>query len=168
MKLRTYFSIIAVALLAVSCTKQGPTGPQGPAGANGSSNVSATTYNIGLNDWSSNGDGGWYVNLAPVSDPTLGAISILFSYDNIHWIGLPYIGNTSGDVDINYVVTTSNIQIQYIPQTNEPSIGAPGNTVYVQVSLVPSAIEAKHPEINWKNAMQVAQLPEVQAAVKNH
>jgi len=168
MKLKTYFSIIAMAFLAASCTKQGPTGPQGPPGADGSSNVSAKTYTVAPGDWSSNGNGGWVCNLAPANNPTLGAISILFSYDNNHWIGLPYIGNTVGDVDINYVVTSSNIQIQYVPQTGSASIGAPANPVYIQVSLVPSAIEVKHPDINWQNAMQVAQLPEVQAAVKNH
>jgi hypothetical protein len=168
MKLKTCFSIIAAALLAVSCTKQGPTGPQGPAGSNGSANVSVEDYIVDPGQWSTNGNGGWYCDLAPQINPTEGAVSILFSYDDINWLGLPYVGNTLGDVDINYVVTNNNIQIQYVPQTNEGSVGAPGNPVYLQVSLVPPAIEVKHPDVNWQNAMQVAQLPEVQAAAKNH
>lgn len=166
MKLKAYFSIITMVALAVSCTKQGPTGPQGPAGANGNANVSVETYTVTPGEWLSNQDGGWYCDLAPQSSPTGGAVSILFSYDDINWIGLPYVGNTTGDVDINYVVTTSNIQIQYVPQTGNPSIGAPTNDIYIQVSLVPQAIEVKYPDVNWQNAIQVAQLPEVQAAIK--
>lgn len=166
MKLRTYFSIIAIAALAFSCTKQGPTGPTGPAGA--SANVAVQTYTVAPGVWRYNGNGGWNCDLAPASNinPTQGAVSILFSYNDVKWMGLPYIGNTVGDVDINYTVTTDSIQIQYLPQTNAGSIGAPTNTVYVQVSLLPQSIMVKYPNINWQNAIQVSQLPEVQAASK--
>lgn len=168
MKLRKYVSVLAIAVLAVSCSKQGPAGPQGPAGANGSANVTISNYVIYTNQWlPDNSNTGWYVNLTTTIDPTYGAVSVLFSYDNANWFGLPYVGNTVGDVDINYVVSTNpnNVQIQYVPQTNGGSIGAP-NTVYVQVSLVPPGVEAKHPGTNWNNAMEVNQLPEVQAAIE--
>lgn len=165
MRLTHYLSVFVIAATITSCVKQGPAGPQGPAGANGSANVTVQTYTITTNEWVSNGNGGWNVNLASLIDPTQGAVSILFSDDNAaQWIGLPYVGNVTGDPDINYLISSSAIQIQYVPQTNGPSIVAPANTVYVQASLVPPVIQALHPNINWKNANEVAQLPEVQAA----
>jgi len=164
MRLTHYLSVLAIAVIITSCAKQGPVGPQGPAGANGSSNVTVQTYTIATNEWVSNGNGGWNANLTPSIDPTQGAISILFSNDDVHWLGLPYVGNVSGDADINYQISSSTIQIQYVPQTTAPSIVAPANTVYIQASMVPPAIQVKHPNVNWQNAAEVAQLPEIQAA----
>jgi hypothetical protein len=165
MRLSHYLSVFVTAAIITSCVKQGPIGPQGPAGGNGSANVTVQTYTVTSNEWISNGNGGWNANLASSIDPTQGAVSILYSDDNAaHWLGLPYVGNVTGDADINYVISSSAIQIQYVPQTGAPSIVAPANTVFIQASLVPPVIQAIHPNINWKNANEVAQLPEVQAA----
>lgn len=165
MKLKHFLSIFVMAALLASCAKEGPAGPQGPAGTNGVANISTQIYAISPITWNSNGNGGWYVNLTPVFDPTGCAVSLLYSTDETNWFGLPYIGNTVGDVDINYVVNSSNIQVEYVPQTGAFSIAAPSGTVYVQVSIIPPAIQVKYPNVNWKDALEVANLPEVQAAL---
>jgi hypothetical protein len=165
MKTKLFLAVAALAVIFNSCTKEGPAGPQGPAGTNGNANVNVTIYTIYSNSWISDGNGGWYVNLTPSFDPTQGAVSILFSPDDVNWYGLPYVGHTVGDVDVNYIVTSYNIEILYQPQTGYTSIAEPTVNTYAQVSLVPPAIMVKYPNTNWTNATEVAQLPEIQAAL---
>jgi len=166
MKLTHYLSIFVVAAVFASCTKEGPAGPQGDPGLNGNANVSANAYAVYPSQWISNGNGGWYVDITPVFNPTQGAVSILYSTDDANWFGLPYVGNTVGDVDINYVINSSSVEIEYVPQTGSSSITSPANTVYVQITLIPAAIQVKYPNVNFKNSTEVLKMvPEVQAAL---
>lgn len=165
--LTVLIAIVAIALSLNSCSKgdAGPAGPQGPAGTNGNANVSVGLYTIAPSSWGSDGNGGWYCNLTPSFNPTQGAINILGSTDDATWTGLPGVGYTVGAPDINFVLNSSIIQIFYDAQTGVPSIAQPAVTFYFKVILIPPAIMVKHPNTNWNNATEVAQLPEVKAAL---
>jgi hypothetical protein len=166
MKTIKLLSIIAVvAVIFNSCTKDGATGPAGANGTNGNANVSVATYTIAPSSWGSDGNGGWYAALIPSIDPTQGAVSIFYSPDDISWTGLPFVGYTVGAPDVNFAFSSTVIDIYYDAQTGVSSIAQPSNTVYIKVTLIPPAIMIKHPETNWNNTIEVAQLPEVQAAL---
>jgi hypothetical protein len=164
-KVKLLSMITVMTVMFNSCAKDGATGPQGPAGQNGNANVSVGSYAIASSSWGSDGNGGWYTNLTPAFNPTQGAISILFSADDVNWYGLPYVGHTIGDADVNYIVNSTTIEILYQPQTGYTSISEPSVNAYIQVSLIPPSIMVQHPNTNWENAHEVAQLPEVQSAL---
>ena len=79
---------------------------------------------------------------------------------------MPYVGYTEGAPDINYALSSTNIVIAYDAQTGVSSISQPSTPIYFSIAVVPQAIMVKHPNTNWSNANEVAQLPEVKAVLK--
>ena len=94
-------------------------------------------------------------------------MNLLFSADSATWLALPYVGNGKNkyDPNIDFTVSSSNIEVRYQPQLDSGSIAEPSTTTYVKITLIPVQVMVKHPKTNWNDAKEVAALPEVKAVL---
>jgi hypothetical protein len=170
-KFLTVIMAIAVALSLNSCTKNGTTGPTGATGSQGpQGNANVTGQQFTVSSWSNNGS--FYYTDFSVSALTPdilsgGAVEVYLSINGgTNWVALPFTQYASTDYIWTYV--TGDFLVEPHWEYNGVGLGSDPNTVYGTtcefnvVCIAPATINA-HPNTNWKNAAEVAQLPEVQA-----
>ena len=153
--------IIACGLIFSSCSKDGATGPQGPAGTNGTNgaaNVSVNNVVATTNNWTADGNGGWYNTVTNSSfgtgiDLTKGSVSLFWSGDNVNWTGLPFVGYMNGQPDVNYTFNSTTINVFYDAQTGVASIAQPTSNIYFKAVIIPPAMVK--PNVNPHNYNEV-------------
>ncbi len=168
-KFLTAMTAIVFAVLFVGCAgKDGAPGATGPQGATGNANVTSNIFTVNSAGWIDNGHGIYY-NTEPdnqIENASVDNISVYVSTDQITWFDIPSPGLMINGVNIaalNYGYSTSSVTF------NEDSAiaPAPSNTLFFKVVAIPPVIMKRHPNTNWKNAAEVAQLPEVKAVLNN-
>ena len=149
---------------------QGITGVAGATGPTGNANVIITEITVPPSHWISDGNGGWDTSLTATGFTNINkdAINIYASTDSAYFSALPYSGTSVGAPVVNYALFSSSILIEYTPQTGVATIPKPSGKVYFDIVVVPMAVMKSHPTTNWKNAVEVMQLPEVQAAMRRN
>jgi hypothetical protein len=157
MKALRFFILVTVIVFA------GCTGPQGPAGQNGVANITVSVVGVSLSAWTSNVTYYEASTNAITIEQVNNDVAVSFSTSSIGpWQGMP-LSNVfiSGD-QLAYSWTTNNIAFFY----DYTSLSNMPNTIYFNVSVIPLAIIKKYPNVNFKDANQVMQLPEWKAAMK--
>jgi hypothetical protein len=180
--------LLALCAIAFTSCQKGDTGPAGPAGAQGTQGTQGTTgvsgatgptgnANVVISEitvppshWRADGNGGWdtAVTATGFTNINQDAINIYWSVDSVNYAALPYSGTLAGLPVINYSLFNNNILIEYEQQSGMASIAQPNRKEFFNIVVVPLAIMKLHPYTNWKNAGEVMQLPEVQAALKKN
>jgi len=171
MKLKHYLSIIAIAAVVASCSK-GDTGPQGPAGENGVANISTEQFAVTGANWNDpNSIYTWvatYVE-SDITDNNNDAVDVYWSNSSSGWLALPVTNLISSGDELSYGFNDNSITFSYYTggaNSNPPSFYTLYSTIYFKVTVIPPAIQVKYPNVNWKNAAEVAaNVPEVQAAL---
>jgi hypothetical protein len=172
MKTLRFLSLAAgVAFLFSGCV--GPEGPAGPAGAdglngtNGVANINITVMDIQSSAWLSS-TGYYYVVTTDnaITDNTNMDVNATFSALPLGSVSGPWQALPSSDVFANpdqltYSWTTGTVTFIY----DAGSLNVPAD-VWFNVSVIPPAIYKKYPNVNFKDASQVMQLPEWKAAMK--
>jgi len=183
-------SIIALSSLFSSC-KKGDTGPPGPIGAqgdsgiNGSANIITSIYTITTSVAAGDTSSTWM----PVSTPTyrwvanfadtfitISTLDVVEAYWSLSygsaWNALPVTSLINQYDEMNYRYTNDSVSFTYYtggaPYTKYPGYPAtsPGYaTILFKVIVIPPGLAVKYPGVNWKNAAEVATLPEVKAAL---
>ena len=176
MKLKQYLSIIAIAAIAASCTKQGPAGPTGQNGANGVANIYTQQYSVGLNgqiDWTYVAAGSvWTATFteSDITDNNSDAVEVYWSNSasaTAGWLALPFSDLDAAGDQLSYGFNDNIITFSYYGNPNfSPSAYGNTATIYFKVTVIPPAIQVKYPNVNWKDATQASQVPEVRAALK--
>jgi hypothetical protein len=170
MKTIKFLSILTtMAVTFYSCSKgdTGATGPQGLAGANGVANISTTSITISPAQWSYNSlYYQWQYNFYTAIAYNSAVVGYVVSGNGDQV--LPYETSGIGDAIIysmadNWFQSTPYVQFQYTDYTS-PTTTASYDTYFYLVIIPPSIIK-QHPNTNWENSTEVAQLPEVQAAM---
>lgn len=185
-----YVSVFAMAAILVSCSK-GDTGPAGPIGAtgapgvNGAANITTNTYTVITTHTSSDTSSLWTSTGTPTYHWVAGFIDTNITANNVDlveaywcttlgsgWIALPNpsLINTGDNLSFRY--NDDSVSFTYYtgggPYTKYPGYPATSpafSTLIFKVVVIPPALALNHPGTNWKNAAEVAQLPEVQAAL---
>ena len=165
-KLSILFSL-AVAMLFSSCAKDGDpgaTGPQGPAGANGNANVKYWDFNISPGQWISAGTAGSgncqkYFDYS-IPDLTAdfvekGAVLVYWN-SNGTYVQFPLTSMASPN---NFITFTSFAEVGTVDITIQLSnLQFPtttGLSMDVHVVGIDGHVLRTHPEINWKDPIQV-------------
>ena len=190
MKLRHYLFVIAISAMVASCSK-GDTGPAGPVGAtgtsgiNGSANIIASTYTVITVASAGDTTSSWVSTGAPAYHWVAGFIDTNITANNVDvveaywstslgggWSGLPVTSLINRGDEMNYRYNNDSVAFTYYtggtPYTKYPGYLAtsPGfATIIFKVIVIPPGIVLNYPGINWKNAAEVATLPEVQSAL---
>jgi hypothetical protein len=184
-----YISILALSGLFSSCKKgdtgpPGPVGVQGDSGINGSANIITSIYTITTTVAGGDTSSTWvstntptYRWVANFADTfiTLSTNDVVLAYWSLSygsaWNALPVSLINQGDA-MNYRYTNDSISFTYYtggaPYTKYPGYPAisPGYaTILFKVIVIPPGLEVNYPGVNWKNAAEVATLPEVKAAL---
>jgi hypothetical protein len=178
-----YLSILAIAAVFSSCSKgdTGETGPQGPAGANGLNgangvaNINTQEYTVTSANWNATSSANTtYISTWTESDITDNNNDVVEVYWNnssgAGWLSMPYPGLVvNGDL-LSYGYNDNSITFQYWTggtNTLPPSSYVGLSTLYFKVTVIPPAIQKRYPGTNWKNAAEVAKIPEVATALNN-
>lgn len=163
MKLTRYLSVLAIAAMFASCSQQGPTGPTGPAGANGVANITTTGYTVSPLNWDNYNSSTWYVNTNQVV-PTSDVAVVYYSLTGNGYTPLPaYSIFTSGDFLTFSFSNSGGLTLWYYYSASSPTVD-----IFVNVVDIPPSVQAKYPNTNWQNSMEVLQkIPEVQNALRN-
>lgn len=175
MKTIKFLSIImAVAVIFGSCSK-GDTGATGPAGANGTNGVANITSNIWtVTNW------GWsspvyYVNLSDnnITATVLnsGLVTTWASVDaGTTWNAIPttHVGSVENAFwGCEYQVGTLYVTFEWNTQGAD---GDPNSTYSANVQIkdvvIPPAMLAAHPNINWQDYRQVNAIMATQNMIK--
>ena len=168
MKTIKYLSILAIAAIFASCSKgdtgaTGPQGPQGVAGLNGVANINTSIYTVTV--WNNPVANTWTSTYAEpdITDNNNDAIEVYWNTTlGSGWFTLPVTSLIAGGDELTYGFTDNSITFTYYGGS-DPSLTI--SPIYFKVTVIPPAIKAKHPNTNWKNAAEVALLPEVQASL---
>lgn len=158
--------VMFIALIAMSCSKDGATGPAGPAGANGingtngNANVlGSSTFTTTTSNWVSGGGGVyWTANLTGASSITQnivdkGIVSVfrMYTINGVtQWSPLPDT-NINQNLSFSYGVGTISFLMQ---STNAVAIANPGSITLRYVVISPSNKMA-NPNTDWKDYNQV-------------
>lgn len=160
MRLKHYLSILAIAVIAASCSKEGPTGPQGPPGENGVSDLTATYYTVSASDWTFQSNQ-WYYNTTQIV-PNGDGVMVYWSSDGSGYSPLPatYV-YYSGD-ELTYIYGSSaGLTLWY----SNNAVTAPDAIIDIEIVDIPPAMYVKYPKVNWNNYAEVSALPEYKAAL---
>jgi hypothetical protein len=155
--------VVLMAILTISCSKDGAMGPAGANGTNGSSGTNGTNGNanvIGTNtltvsSWTSYSSGSlWGTSLSATgitqSIVDKGIVSVFIGDSTGSWISMPYtIGNTSWF----YIFGVGFINV-YKTNTNVAAIANPGSQTF-RVVIISASNKAANPNTNWKDYNQV-------------
>jgi hypothetical protein len=155
--------VLVVALLAISCSKDGETGPAGPAGANGidgNANVfGSTAFTTASTNWASQSSGTfWTANLTGVTSITQnvvdrGIVSVFRKYTAngaTEWSPLP---DTNGNVNISFNYGLGYITL-FTQSTNFAVVPNPGVITFRYVVITPSN-KLANPNTDWNDYNQV-------------
>jgi len=176
MKTLKFLSIIAaIAFIFTSCAKDGATGPQGAAGTNGNANVTNGQVSVNSSDWSWNGSSyTCTVNSSNITSSLIssgGAVEIYISPNNgAGWVALSYTyinsSVSSPNAFMSYAFDAGQVELVWT-WNNQVEDGDPcttyGTSLLVNIVAIPASIMVQNPNINWNNANEAAQLPEVKA-----
>lgn len=175
--------------------KAGPDGPQGPPGGTGVTNLSFyiatvdTTFwipQLGMDSDSFNSTNIYISALYSVSSPDY-HIEAYYSLNSSTgpWTAMPSVGVFWGS-SLQQQNDTLLDELGYIYQTGNPGfvnltykyieipsrlrhfhtlLHHPRSPVYMMVAVVPGTVMKKHPATDWKNAVEVMQLPEAKRAI---
>ncbi|RAR73796.1 hypothetical protein [Flavobacterium aciduliphilum] len=165
--------VMLIALITMSCSKDGATGPAGPAGANGTNGTNGNANVIGTNsftttssNWTSGGGGVfWTANLTGATSITQnivdkGIVSVFRMYTvngATQWSPLPDT-NINQNLSFSYGVGTISFLMQ---STNATAIANPGAITLRYVVISPSNKRA-HPNTNWNNYEEVKEVLHLQ------
>ena len=186
-------SIMAMSGLFYSCSKgdtgpPGPQGVQGTAGINGSANIISVTYTVNTTVVSKDTESSWVPVGSPAyhwvagfidSNITISSLDLVLAYWSTaygaDWNALPVSSLVNNGDQMNYRYNDDSIAFTYYtggaPYTKYPGYLATSPafaTLLFKVLIVPPGLALNHPNINWKNASQVAALPDIQAALNKH
>lgn len=162
MKTIKIFAIITIGSYILTGCKgdTGAQGPQGNPGSNGVANISTDIYTISPGTWTN-------VNATYAYQYPIYVQDINNSGDviEVYWSSIsangPWLGLPDPSEQFNYEWTTSNNNPNFwVLWQQNPSL-----TIYVEIAIVPPAIQVKHPHTNWKDANAVAAIPEVHNAL---
>jgi hypothetical protein len=116
MKIQTTIASLAMAMLVVSCTKEGPEGPAGPQGPQGNANVRSVTFSVSPGDWSTISGGyafNWSTSIITEAIVNTGAVLVYAKAENT-WQALPA---TVGGWATLYHYGVGHVQIETTPPT---------------------------------------------------
>ena len=171
MKLKHYLSIFSIAAAVASCSK-GETGPQGPAGANGVTNIYTQQYTVTGANWNDpNSTNTWIATFqeSDITDNNNDAVDVYWSNSSSGWLALPVTSLIYSGDELSYGFNNNSITFSYYTgplYSNPPSFYTAYSTIYFKVTVIPPSIQVKYPNVNFKNAAEVAaNVPEVQAAL---
>jgi hypothetical protein len=150
----------------------GTNGAKGDTGAQGNANVIGQTFTA--NAWS-------YTSPAWSEDFTVtaltsaivskGAVEVYMSGNSgVDWYAMPYtVYGSIGNYIAGYSFGLNEVQVTWI-YNSAGSGSSPsqyyGSTLVNVICIAPSMIK-RYPNINWKNAAEVAQIPEVASVLKS-
>lgn len=147
---------LVVALLAMSCSKDGEAGPAGPAGANGingNANVIGTNT-VTVSSWTSSNNGALWSASLSASGITQnivdrGIVSVFMQVPG-GWSAMPYaFANFSWSYDFGLGVV-----VIYKTNNNAAVISNPGSQTFRIVIISPTNKMA-NPKTNWKDYNEV-------------
>jgi hypothetical protein len=152
--------VMFIALIAMSCSKDGATGPAGPAGANGTNGIDGNANVIGTNtvtisSWTSYASGSLWVGGLSATGITQsivdkGIVSVFIQNTAGTWTALPYtIGNTSWFYDFGVGFVNINKT-----NTNLSAIANPGSQTF-RVVIISASNKMANPNTDWKDYNQV-------------
>lgn len=191
MKLTHYLSIITIAAIVASCSK-GDTGPAGPigstgaAGVNGSANIITNTYTVTTTHTTTDTTSLWVATGIPAYHWVAGFIDTNITANNVDdvvaywstsfgsgWIALPNSSLINPGDNLSYRYNDDSVSFTYYTgggaYTKYPGYPATSpayGTMIFKVLVIPPALALHYPGTNWKNAAEVATLPEIQTALK--
>ncbi len=170
MKAIHYLSILVIAAMFASCSK-GDTGAQGPAGTNGVANISTQEYTV--NSWPNETDYTYYVTFSEsdITDQDNDAVEVYWATPSVTgWLALPATGIYNAGDELSYGFADNSITFNYYTGGSSSPNLPPSeyNTIYFKVTVIPPSIQVKYPGTNWKNASEVANIPEVHDALFGH
>ena len=168
MKMTHYLSILAIAAVVASCSKgdTGATGPQGPAGANGVANINTQVYNVST--WSYVSTSTWTATgvESDITDNNNDAVEVYWNTSlNNGWLSMPATSIFNTGDELGYGFNDNSITFTYFSNGSPNSPSYYYSNIYFKVTVIPPAIQVKYPGTNWKNAAEVAQIPEVRASL---
>jgi hypothetical protein len=169
---KTFFKtglVLVIALLAMSCSKDGSdgaTGATGATGANGTNGINgnanvlgSTPFSTASTNWTSQNSGTlWTANLTGATSITQsvvdrGIVSVFRKYTTngiTEWSPLPDT-NTNINISFNYGLGYITF---YTQSTNAVAIANPGAITFRYVVITPSNKMA-NPNTNWNDYQQV-------------
>ena len=166
---KTFFKtglVLAIALFAISCSKDGADGATGATGANGTNGINGNANVLGLTpfstastNWTSQNSGTvWTANLTGATSITQsvvdrGIVSVFRKYTAngiTEWSSLP---DTNANVNISFNYGLGYITF-YTQSTNFAAIPNPGVITFRYVVITPSNKMA-NPTTNWNDYKQV-------------
>ncbi len=167
--------VLVVALLAISCSKDGETGPAGPAGANGINGTNGTngtngidgnanvfgsnTFLFATSNWTSQAGGtSWTSSIINVSSITQtivdrGIVLVFRKYNEpgqTVWAPLP---DTNTNINLSYEFGVGTIYL-LVQSTNAVAISNPGAITLRYVVISPSN-KLANPNTDWNDYNQV-------------
>ena len=151
---KTFFKtglVLVIALLTISCSKDGADGANG---TDGNANVIGTNA-FTVSSWTSYSSGSlWATSLSAEgitqSIVDKGIVSVFIQISSGGWTAMPYtIGNTSWFYDFG--VGFINI---YKTNTNVTAIANPGSQTFRAV-IISASNKAANPNTNWNDYSQV-------------
>ena len=166
---KTFFKtglVLVIAILAISCSKDGATGATGSTGANGTNGINgnanvlgSTPFSTVSTNWTSLNSGTlWTANLTGATSITQnvvdkGIVSVFRKYTAngvTEWSPLP---DTNANVNISFNYGLGYITF-YTQSTNFAAIPNPGAITFRYVVITPSNKMA-NPTTNWNDYKQV-------------
>jgi hypothetical protein len=178
MKLSHYLSVVAIATIFASCSQQGatgPAGPTGPTGPAGTANINTQQYTV--TTWNAATSSPVYTWISTWSEPDItdnnnDAVLCYWSTASSGWLSMPVtnlLGGNYGD-ELSFGYTNGFVTFTYYTggtNTLPPSSYSGFTTIYFKVTVIPPSMQHRYPGTNWKNASEVAKIPEVQAALNS-
>ncbi len=149
--------VLVIALLAMSCSKDGADGATGATGANGingNANVVGTNP-ITVSSWTSLASGSlWYTSLSATgitqSIVDKGIVSVFMGDSSGDWTPMPY---TFGNSSWFYSFGVGFINI-YTTNTNLDAIANPGSQTF-RVVIISASNRMANRNTNWNDYQQV-------------
>jgi hypothetical protein len=166
MKITHYLSILAIGAVVFAGCK-GDTGDTGPQGPSGVANIDTKEYSVGAGGWTQASGTSWYATFveSDITDNNNDAVEAYWSNSSSGWLALPFSNlDVSGD-QLSYGFDNNSVTFSYYGNSNSPDVYTYTQVIYFKVTVIPPAIQVKYPGTNWKNAAEVAQIPEVKAAL---
>lgn len=170
MKLSHYLSIFAIAAVVASCSK-GDTGATGPQGPSGVPNINTQQYTVTSANWSApTTPYTWIASFteSDITDNNNDAVEAYWSVSSSGWLALPATSLVVTGDQLSYGYDDDIVTFSYYTGgTNTDPISSYSgySTIYFKVTVIPPSIQVKYPNVNWKNASEALQVPEVQAAL---
>ncbi len=172
MKFIRYLFVSSIVFSLASCTIEGPVGPTGPSGtngANGVTNIQSATFTVTA--WNTTSTPNKWVSVwadSNITNLNYDAVQVYWSTpSDTEWLALPATSIVASGDELNYGFTNGYITFIYTGNTNPAWPTAAFSTLYFNVVVIPPDLNAKYPNTNWQNAMEVQIIPEVKATVNN-